>query len=296
VRIDAHHHFWKYAEADFPWIDDSCPQLARDFTAEEFAGVIAAAGVEGSVLIQCLQTANENTMMFDLARRHDWIQGVVGWFPLTAPNVSDVLDAASEEPKLRGARIIMQGTPPDQFFENPAFHAGLDALASRGLVYDLLVNEPQLPATVALVDRHADLNFVLDHLGKPDVRAADPTRWLESFRELAQRPNVVAAKLSGLPMEADWANWTPGDLRPYFELALEHFGPSRLMFASDWPPCLSATSYQRWIDLVAAWISPLSASEQADIWSGTATRAYRLNGRTDQTPKGSVSQRSGDQI
>ena len=277
MRIDAHHHFWKYEKANFPWIDDSCPQLARDFTAEDFAEVMAASGVDGSVLIQCLQTPEENTMMFDLARGHDWIRGVVGWFPLTAPNVGDVLDAAlANEPKLCGARIIMQGTPPGQFFENPAFHSGLDALAARGLVYDLLVNEPQLPHTVALVDAHPDLTFVLDHLGKPDVRGADPALWLGPFRELAERPNVVAAKISGLPMEADWANWTPEGLRPYFDAALEQFGPSRLMFASDWPPCLSSTSYRRWVEVVEAWISPLSGSEQADIWSGTASRAYRL--------------------
>ena len=277
MRIDAHHHFWKYEKEDFPWIDDSCPQLARDFTAEEFAGVLAAAGVDGTVLIQCLQTAGENAMMFDLARRYGWIRGVVGWFPLTAPDVGGVLDAAlANEPKLCGARIIMQGTPPDQFFENSAMHAGLDALAARGLVYDLLVNEPQLPHTVAMVDAHPELNFVLDHLGKPDVRASDPASWLKHFRALAERPNVVAAKISGLPMEADWANWTPEGLRPYFDAALDHFGPSRLMFASDWPPCLSATAYQRWIDVVGAWVSSLTVTEQADVWSGTATRAYRL--------------------
>lgn len=277
MRIDAHHHFWKYVQADFPWIDDSCPQLARDYTPEEFADVMAASGIDGTVLIQCLQTTAENPMMFDLARRHDWIRGVVGWFALTAPDIGDVLDAAlAGEPKLCGARVIMQGTLPGQFFENPALHAGLDALASRGLVYDLLVNEPQLPHTVALVDAHPDLNFVLDHLGKPDVRASDPAPWLAPFRELAARPNVVAAKLSGLPMEADWTNWTPEGLRPYFDAALECFGPSRLMFASDWPPCLSATSYQRWVDVVEAWVLPLAASEQAEIWSGTATRAYRL--------------------
>ena len=277
MKIDAHHHFWKYEPTDFGWIDDACPQLARDFTEEEFAGEMAAAGIEGSVLIQCLQTMEETAMMFDVAGRHDWIRGVVGWFPLTAPDVGDLLDAAlAGEPKLCGARLIMQGTPPDQFFENPALHRGLEALAARGLVYDLLVNEPQLARTVALVDEHPDLAFVLDHLGKPDVRASAPAPWLGPFRELARRPNVVAAKLSGLPMEADWKGWKPPDLRPYLDAALEYFGPTRLMFASDWPPCLSATSYQRWVDVVAEWVAPLAAAEQADIWSGTATRAYRL--------------------
>ncbi len=277
MKIDAHQHFWKYEPADFTWIDDSLPQLARDFTPEEFAREMAAAGVSGSVLIQCLQKPAENAMMFSLARRHDWIRGVVGWFPLTAPDAADLLDAAvAQEPKLCGARIIMQGTPPAEFFENPALHAGLEALAARGLVYDLLVNEPQLELTIALVDQHPNLGFVLDHLGKPNVRAAAPASWLGPFRALAERPNVLAAKLSGLPMEADWKTWQPRDLRPYFDAALEHFGPARLMFSSDWPPCLSATTYQQCVDVVAEMVAPLSAGEQAEIWSGTATRAYRL--------------------
>ena len=102
--------------------------------------------------------------------------GVVGWFSLSAPGVGDVLDAALEEPKLCGARVIMQGTPPEQFFENPAFHAGLDALAARGLVYDLLVNQPQLPLTVALVDKHPNLVFVLDHRRKARCPCRRPGR------------------------------------------------------------------------------------------------------------------------
>ncbi|HZD44439.1 MAG TPA: amidohydrolase family protein, partial [Acidobacteriaceae bacterium] len=57
---------------------------------------------------------------------------------------------------------------------------------------------------------------------------------------------------------------------------LESSGPSRLLFGSDWPVALLATSYQQWVDTVAEWVAPLSTSEREAIWSGTASRVYSL--------------------
>ena len=99
--------------------------------------------------------------------------------------------------------------------------------------------------------------------------------WATHIRELAKRPHVCC-KLSGLATEADWQQWTPANLEPYWRVVLEAFGPDRLLFGSDWPVALLATSYQRWVDVVTEWVAPLSASEQDAIWSGTASRVYSL--------------------
>ena len=87
------------------------------------------------------------------------------------------------------------------------------------------------------------------------------------MRELAKRPHVCC-KLSGLVTEADWQQWTPANLEPYWRVVLEAFGPDRLLFGSDWPVSMLATGYQRWVDTVTEWVAPLSASEQDAIWSG----------------------------
>ena len=99
--------------------------------------------------------------------------------------------------------------------------------------------------------------------------------WAGNLRELARRPNVYC-KISGLVTEADWEH-TADALRPYFEVCLQAFGPKRLMFGSDWPVCLVATSYQRWVETLSGWIGNLSNDEQSRIWSGTAVEAYRLD-------------------
>ena len=143
------------------------------------------------------------------------------------------------------------------------------------LTYDLLILERQLPYAAEFVDRHPLQVFVLDHLAKPKIAAGELQPWASHLRELARRPNVFC-KISGMVTEADHHAWRREQLTPYFEVALNAFGSNRLLFGSDWPVCLLASSYARWFELVSQWISPLSISEQRAILGGNAERAYRL--------------------
>jgi L-fuconolactonase len=99
--------------------------------------------------------------------------------------------------------------------------------------------------------------------------------WRTNILQLAQRPNVYC-KISGLVTEADWEAWNESQLNVYLETALEAFGPKRLMFGSDWPVCLLATTYQAWFDLVSRFCARLSPAEQARVMGETAVEAYRL--------------------
>ena len=116
---------------------------------------------------------------------------------------------------------------------------------------------------------------MLDHIAKPDILHDGFAPWYLAIRELARRPNVVC-KLSGMVTEADYKAWTPEQLQPYFDTVLEAFGPSRLLFGSDWPVLQVAATYQQWSDTVATFLKPLSPAERAQIEGETATRVYRL--------------------
>ena len=76
--------------------------------------------------------------------------------------------------------------------------------------------------------------------------------------------------------EASYAAWTEARLRPFFDIALEAFGPQRLMFGSDWPVCLLACGYARWHQLVLGWVEKLSPDEQERVLGGTAMEAHIL--------------------
>jgi L-fuconolactonase len=275
MTIDAHHHFWTYDTVDYDWIDDSMNAIRRDFGPEHLKDEIRQAGVDAVISVQARQTLGETTWLLENARENDFIKGVVGWVPLVSPTVTEDLDRLMTEPKLCGVRHVLQGEP-DGFMLRDDFNAGIHALRSRDLIYDILVFEHQLSETMKFVDRHPAQVFVLDHIAKPRVKAALLEPWKANLHELAKRENVFC-KLSGVVTEANWTDWSVEQLRPYVETVIEAFGPSRLMFGSDWPVCLLATGYRQWVDTVRNLTRELSPAEQSQIFGETAQKAYRLS-------------------
>ena len=273
-RVDAHQHFWQYTEAEFGWIPDAMAGIRRDFGPADLKPLIDAAGVDATVAVQARQSTEETDWLLALAGTNPWIAGVVGWVPLVSEDVANILETYAGRPKLRGVRHVLQAEP-DEYFYCEDFHRGLSFLAGRNLVYDVLVVERQLPAAIALVDRHPGQKFVLDHIAKPRIAEGLLEPWAANMRELARRPNVCC-KLSGMVTEADLRGWSEADLQPYLEITLEAFGPARLMFGSDWPVCTAAASYDRWLGVARSFLSRLSADEQAMLLGGTACAAYDL--------------------
>ena len=275
MKIDAHHHFWKYDPVEYDWISEEMSAIRRDFLPPHLKEESALAGIDGVVSVQARQTLAETAALLEFARDHAFIWGVVGWVPLVAPDAAGHLEAFAAESKFRGVRHVLQGEPDDLYLLRDDFNAGIRALRRLDLVYDLLIFERHLPQTITFVDRHPSQVFVLDHAAKPRIKEGVFEPWNTRLRELAKRENVFC-KLSGLVTEADWGGWTDEQLRPYAETVLEAFGPARTMFGSDWPVCLVASEYRRWLETVEHFARGLSRSEQAQLFGGTAARAYKL--------------------
>ena len=273
--IDSHHHFWRFDPVEYDWIGETQTVLRRDFLPLDLAVELRTAGIDGVVSVQARQNLVETRWLLELAAANDFIRGVVGWVPLAEPDVDDTLARlVTSSPKLRGVRHVLQGEP-DAFMAREDFNRGLARLKHHGLVYDLLVYERQLPAAIALVDRHPDQVFVLDHIAKPRIRDGALEPWARNIGELALRPNVYC-KVSGMVTEADPAKWNEAELRPYFDVVLSAFGPERLMFGSDWPVCLVGAGYAEWRKQVDAWCDELVETERAMVWGKTAQQVYRL--------------------
>ena len=269
--IDSHQHYWRYDPAEYEWIDDSMAALRRDFLPADAKREMDAAGVAGCVAVQARQTLEETRWLLDLAAQFPFIRGVVGWIDLQG-EVDAQLDRFAADRKLVGLRHIVQGEP-DGFLERPAFLAGMARLEARRMPYDILVYARQLPAAVTFARRFPGHRFVLDHLGKPDIRNGEYAEWRRHLDALAALPNVHC-KLSGLVTEADWTRWTAGQLRPYLDAALAAFGPNRVMVGSDWPVCLVAGAYRDVIGLVREALSEYSTNERQRILGGTAQDFY----------------------
>ncbi len=275
MQIDAHQHFWTYTVADYPWIGDGMERLAADFQPVDLEAVARPLGFTGSVAVQARQTVAESDWLLQLADANPFLRGVVGWVDLRSPAVSEDLARLAAHDRFVGVRHVVQDEPDPRFLMGEAFIGGLRELQPLGLTYDLLLFPHQLPAAIELTALLPDQPFVLDHLAKPGVKAGEIEPWQTAFTQLASHPNVCC-KLSGLVTEADWAAWKPDDFRRYLDVALESFGPDRLMIGSDWPVCLLAADYAKAIDLVTTAIASLTPTEQAAIRGGTATRFYGL--------------------
>jgi L-fuconolactonase len=275
MSIDAHQHFWRYALDTHGWIDESMSALKRDFLPADLAPLLREARFDGCMAIQAEQSVAETEWLLQLAGEHDFIRGVVGWVDLCAPDVGDQLRRLSANGKLRGVRHIVQDEPDDRFMLRPDFMRGIAALAEFDLAYDILVYLRQMPAAVELARAFPHQRFVLDHLGKPRIRDGEPDGWARGIAALSRNRNV-SAKLSGLVTEADWRAWSPDDFAPYLDVAMDWFGPERLMIGSDWPVCTLAGSYADVVGVVQRYIARLAPEQRDEIIGGTAERVYGL--------------------
>ena len=275
LRLDSHQHFWRFNPVEYGWIDDSMSTLRRDFLPEDLAPLAAAQQIDGAVAVQARQTLEETDWLLALAQQHpSLVRGVVGWAPIASKGFPHILRRLCSNSTLRGLRHIVQAEP-DGFLLQPNFQRGIAALRDTGLVYDILITARQLPEAITFVDMHPQQAFVLDHIAKPDLRTLALEPWAAQIRDLARRPNVYC-KLSGMVTEADWHNWTPTQIQPFYETVLEAFTPQRLMAGSDWPVCTVAASYERWWQTARSWIASLSETEQADILGVTAASVYKI--------------------
>lgn len=276
MKVDAHQHFWRYDTAQYGWIDDTMAALRRDFLPGDLAPLLRGAGFDACVAVQARQTLEETRVLLDLAERHPFVAGVVGWVDLCAPGVDAQLEAFRGRPRLVGLRHVVQAEADDRFLLRPDFGRGVAAALDRGLAYDILVYPRQLPAAVEFAARFPGQRLVLDHLGKPDIRTGRTSEWECHLRRLAALPHVHA-KLSGLVTEADWAAWTPDQVHRCLDVAYDCFGAGRLMIGSDWPVCTVAADYGRTMDVVASHLAGRPAVERDAVLGGNAARFYRLS-------------------
>jgi L-fuconolactonase len=289
-RIDAHHHFWDPARYSYPWMaGDAMDPVRRAFTPHDLRGPLAEERIDGTVLVQTLSSPQETREFLQLAVATDFVYGVVGWVDLTAQSVADDLDALLDGPAGRclvGVRHQVHDEPDPDWLERADVRRGLAAVQARGLAYDLLVRARELPAATNTVRALPGLQFVLDHIAKPCIADGRDDPWNQRLPTLAAEPNV-AVKLSGMVTEADWATWSPGDLRPFVSRVVQWFGGDRLMFGSDWPVCLLAGSYHAVLGGLIDALPAMPPAELDQILGLNALRIYRLDKRSAAPPRSS---------
>jgi L-fuconolactonase len=275
--LDAHVHLWDLAVRDQAWIPAGSP-IRRSFDVGDLRGAQAGTPVDGVILVQASNDGGETAELISCAMREDLVRGVVGWADLRSPGFAAALATLAATGWLLGLRHqALAEADPAGWLRSPGVRRGLEVLQTAGLPFDLMIRPAHFPAALRTVREHPALRFVLDHLGKPPIASGELEPWAAGIRSLAAEPNV-ACKLSGLQTVAS-ADWTYAQLAPYIDVALEAFGPDRLIFGSDWPVSSQAASYRTVCEVARLACSGLSDAERAAVLAGTARAVYRCDDR-----------------
>lgn len=277
--VDSHVHLWNPEQFRYPWLN-ALPSLNRAFLPSDFAAVSVNSDVRKFIFVECgcetTKCLAEVDWISGLAKEESRLQGIVAHATLEKGQaVRFDLEKLAARQLVKGVRRNLQGEQNPAFCLQREFMAGVQSLADFGFTFDVCVRGEQLRSVSELICRVPQVTFVLDHLGKPDVRGKKSWPWAANLKTVASRPNVVC-KISGLTTEADWKHWRSDDLKFYFGYAMECFGFDRVLFGSDWPVATLATSYERWVQTIQDFLSFAKPADQIKLFQTNAERVYRV--------------------
>ena len=279
--VDTHLHIWDTNKLRYPWLD-AIPLLNRPYLPEKYNAACGHVKVDAMVFLQCecdpVQYRQEAEWVSGLAQQERRIQGIVPWAPLEKGEaVGPELEALCRNKLVKGIRRIIQFEQDPEFCLRPDFIKGVRLLADFDLSFDICVSHFQMANAIEFVRQCPEVQFILDHIGKPDIRNRILDPWRTKLKRLAEFPNVYC-KLSGLVTEADHRSWTQEDLKPYIDHVIGCFGWDRVMYGGDWPVACQATDYPRWVQALSWAVRGCSKQELRKLFSGNAIRFYRLPG------------------
>ena len=277
--VDTHVHLWHPKQLRYPWLAE-VPTLNRAYLLKDYIAAYGALEIESIVFVQCDTHPDdglkETAWVTSLAAVDPRIRGIVAWAPLEeGEQVAPFVEKLAENRLVKGIRRLIQSESVD-FCIQPNFVSGVKVLSRYGLSFDICIFHPQLANAIRLVEQCPHVQFILDHIGKPDIKHQLFDPWKQEIATLAAFPNVHC-KISGLVTEADLEKWTPADLQPYIEHVISCFGFDRVIYGSDWPVSTQASDYPRWVQTLKDAVSGCSSEALRNLFRDNAVKFYRLD-------------------
>jgi len=277
--IDAHLHLWDPRHFRMSWLDGNAT-LNQPYGLAEYRAHTAGLPIDAMVYLQVdvepPYALLEARWAVARANEDERLQAIIAWAPVEYGDQARAFlaELVATDRRIKGVRRILQSEAVD-FCLQPDFVRGVQLLSEYGLSFDICINHRQLANVIAMVRQCPETAFILDHIGKPDIKGRRLDPWRAEIDEFAAFPNVVC-KISGMVTEADHQNWTPADLAPYVEHVLAAFGEDRVLFGGDWPVATLASEYGRWVDTLDALTAHLTETARRKLWAENARRFYRL--------------------
>lgn len=311
--VDPHHHLWQRSGNDYMFHDLLADtQTGHNIVATVFVDCHSMYRKEGPAELRCVgetEFANGVAAMSasGIYGNLRACAGIVSHVDLRlGAKAGAVFDAqiAAGNGRFRGIRYqtgldrdpgirATRTNPTPGLMGDKTWREGFRELDRRGLTFDCWAYHPQLAEVGELADAFPGTPIVLDHVGGPLGYASYATRhdevfatWKKSMTELARRPNITV-KVGGLGMAMGWFDFyerptPPGSqeladaFRPWVETTIQIFGADRCMFESNFPVDKITSGYGVLWNAFKRLAAGASATEKTALFSGTASRVYRL--------------------
>ena len=277
--VDTHLHLWDINHLSYPWLN-TIPTLHKSFFLKDYKQACDGIDIERMVFVQCEcvpdEFMKEVQWVTALAAEDSRIQGIVAGASLEkGERIRPVLGELAENKLVKGVRRLIESETDLEFCLQPNLIEGIRILEEYDLRFDIACNHRHLKNIAAMVSRCPKVKFVLDHIGKPDIKGRVFEPWSKDIKTLSELPNLWC-KISGLVVEADHKNWTREDLKPYIDHVIKCFGFERIMFGGDWPVSLLVADYPRWLETLQWAVADCCETEKKRLFHDNALDFYKL--------------------
>lgn len=270
--IDSQVHVYAANTPERPW--HSVPNWPDHVTGDEMVAAMDAVSVDGAIFISAFSMYQyDASYAVEVRNAHPGRFGLVKPVDPTDPAVAEVIAEWKKTPGTVGVRIMMTreaGRDPDD--------PGIDLILNEAMRHDFPVNMlcwGNLDAGTAIVDRHPDNRFIIDHLGivQPRTPPAPPEPWadLPKILDLASRPNAVI-KVSGA-CTLSHAGYPYPDIWDPLARVFDAWGLDRCLWGTDWTRAFAVVNYEQAVEPFRL-TDRLTESERATLMGGACARAY----------------------
>ena len=274
--LDTHQHLVYRDVASYSWAKDIPPLATDNFTVEDYLKLTEGLGVGGTLFMETgvddPDYQNEAKYVQKLSDNPN--NGIKGLIVSIRPE-DDSFDAWFNETlqmNVSGYRRILP-VMPDDTSQAQTFRDNVKKIGKAGKPFDICYLPTQLSIAYDFAKDCSEVNLVLNHCGVPSIAAGEIDQWGKDIKKLAELPNVFC-KLSGLMAYCAPGTSSQETIQPYVDHVLETFGPSRMVWGSDWPVVNLGKGIQEWISVTRNILSKLSDSEAEAIANLNAQKIY----------------------
>jgi predicted TIM-barrel fold metal-dependent hydrolase len=276
--IDTHQHLVYRNKITYSWTKDIPPLAVDNFTLENYKDITQDLGIGGTLFMETGvddEDYQKETQYVNTLKDNNQLIGIIASIrPETNEGFDSWLNDTLEMGVVGYRRVLH--IMPNEMSESNIFRENIRKIGAFEKTFDMCFLPNQLKIAKELAQACDNTPLVLNHCGVPSIANNELDPWREDIKSLSEVANVTC-KLSGLMAYCAPGTSSYQTIEPYVNHVLECFGPSRIVWGSDWPVVNLGKGLKEWIEVTREILGKLSSGEAEDIANRTAQKIYKVS-------------------